>query len=118
MIGVKGRELCPSPKAVIGSSARDLGLRDPELSLGRCRFDKALLEALDTATHPRPLTLDLVVSSNSSNGGGPVTVVLRPRVVAPCQVVLLGAGMDSRAWRLPLPEGAYSVVWFIGSGIG
>lgn len=41
---------------------------------------------------------------NSCGGGSAVRLRLTPNAT-PRQVVLLGAGMDTRAWRLRLPPG-------------
>jgi Leucine carboxyl methyltransferase len=53
-------------------------------------------------THPHPLRLELWPDAD---GAGGVRVALSPNGAVPRQVVLLGAGMDSRAWRLDLPAG-------------
>jgi hypothetical protein len=66
-------------------------------------FDDALLAALSPAAHPRPVAAQLLAAAE-----GGVELKLRPSGEPIRQVVLLGAGMDSRAWRLPLPPGADS----------
>ena len=66
-------------------------------------FDDSLLAALSPAAHPRPIAAQL---REAAEGG--VRLELRPSGAPIRQVVLLGAGMDSRAWRLPLPPGADS----------
>ena len=65
-------------------------------------FDDGLLAALSPAAHPRPLTAQLAAAPE----GGGVSLELGPSGAPIRQVVLLGAGMDSRAWRLALPPGA------------
>lgn len=81
-------------------------------------FDDQLLAALDPARQPQPLLARLQLGSSGSSGGGNgsgsrgggddsvVSLQLRPNAT-PKQVVLLGAGMDTRAWRLQLPPGEY-----------
>lgn len=64
-------------------------------------YDEQLLAALSQATHPLPLSVHLKVAPGSAG----ISAVQVQEVSAPRQVVLLGAGMDSRAWRLPLAPG-------------
>lgn len=67
-------------------------------------FDRQLQDALSADGHPMPLRLSLTISE----GGVQVATRVTP---LPTQVVMLGAGMDTRAWRsdLNLPEG---ITWF------
>jgi Leucine carboxyl methyltransferase len=71
-------------------------------------FDTQLLAALDPARQPQPLLAELRpgASSISSNGSGSAVQLRLTANATPGQVVMLGAGMDTRAWRLQLPPGA------------
>ena len=70
-------------------------------------FDSQLLAALDPARQPQPLLAELRPGDSSVGSNGGSTVQLRLTANAtPRQVVMLGAGMDTRAWRLQLPPGA------------
>lgn len=78
-------------------------------------FDRQLLAALDAERQPQPLLSDLSIdgggddTSRAGGGGGDCAAGVRlslRRNATPRQVVLLGAGMDTRAWRLALPAGA------------
>jgi O-methyltransferase involved in polyketide biosynthesis len=70
-------------------------------------FDTQLLAALDPARQPQPLLAQLqTMGSGYSSNGSSSGVQLRLTANAtPRQVVMLGAGMDTRAWRLHLPPG-------------
>ena len=75
-------------------------------------FDQQLLAALDAARQPQLLRADVVVAGNDGSGGGGSISAggVRLQLAAnatPRQVVLLGAGMDTRAWRLALPAGEF-----------
>lgn len=67
-------------------------------------FDRQLQYALALERHPAPLRLSLTAAN------GTLQVAMRATPV-PTQVVVLGAGMDTRAWRsdLKLPPGTS---WF------
>jgi Leucine carboxyl methyltransferase len=71
-------------------------------------FDSQLLAALDPARQPQPLLAELRpgASSVSSNGSSSGVQLRLTANATPRQVVMLGAGMDTRAWRLQLPPGA------------
>jgi Leucine carboxyl methyltransferase len=75
-------------------------------------FDRQLLEALDPARQPQPLLAELQCggSGASSNGSGSAVQLRLTAYATPRQVVMLGAGMDTRAWRLQLPPGARVVL--------
>ena len=62
-------------------------------------FDQGVVDSLTPGSHPLPVAVTLTPSSPDQ-----VTLSLTLRPPA-CQVVLLAAGMDARAWRLPLPPG-------------
>jgi hypothetical protein len=64
-------------------------------------FDDRILQALREGAGPR-VAVGLQPDA-ATRVGVELRVCEPPR---PLQVVLLGAGMDSRAWRLPLPPGA------------
>ncbi len=71
-------------------------------------FDTQLLAALDPARQPQPLLAELRPrgSAVSSNGSSSAVQLGLTANATPRQVVMLGAGMDTRAWRLQLPPGA------------
>lgn len=61
-------------------------------------FDQGVLDALGLNTHPLPVAVTLTLNDTHD---ARVTLSLRPPAR---QVVLLAAGMDARAWRLPLDD--------------
>eukprot|EP00884_Botryococcus_braunii_P022273 jgi/Botrbrau1/872/Bobra.0352s0061.1 len=71
-------------------------------------FDDRLLQALSGAA-PGATGLQLRMGPAPSGGEGVYVDLHAVALPLPQQVVLLGAGMDSRAWRLPLPPGTR---WF------
>ena len=110
---------------VEGSYSSRVPLRPAEHSLslvtGRHRwFDAGILEALAGEGHGVEVRL-AAAAGRAEEGGGPVRVEISPRggragrgrgaAGRIQQVVLLGSGMDARAWRLPLP-GGNAVSWF------
>jgi Leucine carboxyl methyltransferase len=68
-------------------------------------FDDRLVEAL-CGTAPGATRVQLRVDAAPAGGAGVALSLREAKLPLPQQVVLLGAGMDSRAWRLPLPQGA------------
>ena len=77
-------------------------------------FDAGILESLSGEGHG--VEVRLVVPALDDETEARVRVVISPRGGGKEggtieQVVLLGSGMDARAWRLPLPEGN-AVAWF------
>lgn len=71
-------------------------------------FDSQLLAALDPERQPQPLLAELRTGGSrvGSNGSSSAVQLRLTANATPRQVVMLGAGMDTRAWRLQLPPGA------------